>query len=87
MKKKILIDIVHPAHVHFFKEFIRIIDKMGGEVLVTSREKDIAIELLDRLNIPHIPISTRGKGNLELMKELVVRNFGLFPDFLKDKQE
>ena len=78
MNKRILIDIVHPAHVYFFMNFIHIFQNNGGEILVTSRKKDIATDLLDNLNIPHIPISSLGKGNFGLLIELLYRNIKLF---------
>ena len=38
---KILIDINHPAHVHYFKNFIKIMEKKGHEFLIISRNKEI----------------------------------------------
>jgi len=43
---KILIDIGHPAHVHFFSRFAREMLTKGHEILFTSREKDVTIDLL-----------------------------------------
>jgi uncharacterized protein len=43
---KILIDIGHPATVHFFKNYAWEMIKRGNEVLFTSRDKDVAINLL-----------------------------------------
>jgi hypothetical protein len=39
---KILIDIGHPAHVHFFKNAIRELEGRGHEVKVTARDKEVA---------------------------------------------
>ena len=57
----ILVDINHPAHVHFFRIFIFEMKKRGHNVIVTASEKDIAIELLNKYNIPHINIGKYGK--------------------------
>ena len=73
----IMVDILHPAHVHFFRNAI-IQWKRNHEVLVTSRRKDIAIELLDALNIEHTCLSELKGGRLGLFKELFVRDFNLF---------
>jgi predicted glycosyltransferase len=43
---KVLIDIGHPAHVHFYKNTIKELEAKGHEVLVTARDKDVAINLL-----------------------------------------
>jgi predicted glycosyltransferase len=43
---KILIDIGHPAHVHYFKNIARHFIFNNGRVLFTTRDKDVAIHLL-----------------------------------------
>ena len=44
---KILIDIGHPAHVHYFKNLIKIMSNSSkAEFLVTSRDKEMAHYLL-----------------------------------------
>lgn len=43
---RILIDIGHPAHVHYFKNLARHFINSGSEVLFTCREKEFEIELL-----------------------------------------
>ncbi len=76
---KILIDIGHPAHVHFFKNPINILQQHGHEILVTSREKDVAIELLNGIGVRHQTLSSMGKkGSLSLLKELIVRDAKLY---------
>jgi predicted glycosyltransferase len=59
-----IIDILHPAHVHFFKNFYFELCERGHHVLVTARRKDCATDLLDRFEIPYCCISksTRGAG-------------------------
>lgn len=44
---RVLVDIGHPAHVHLFKNMIRILEKNGHEVQITAREKDVAFQLLN----------------------------------------
>ncbi|QDH80087.1 DUF354 domain-containing protein [Echinicola soli] len=56
---KILIDINHPAHVHYFKNLFKIMTDMGHEILFVSRNKEIEHRLLEAYNIPFI---NRGKG-------------------------
>jgi predicted glycosyltransferase len=52
-----LIDISHPAHVHFFKHAIQIFREHGHFVVVASRHKDITTRLLDLERIQHYPLS------------------------------
>ncbi len=56
---KILIDINHPAHVHYFKNFIKIMEGKEHEFLIISRNKEIEHYLL---NIYSIPFINRGRG-------------------------
>jgi uncharacterized protein len=55
----LFIDIGHPAHVHYFKNFYREMIGRGHDVLVTARKKEISQELLKAFNIP---FKDRGEG-------------------------
>lgn len=75
---RILIDIGHPAHVHFFKNPIRLLREEGHQILITSRDKECAIGLLDGLGLEHRCLSVQNQGGIMGMaKELVVRNRAL----------
>ena len=74
---KILIDIDHPAHVHFFARPIRLLQSEGHDILVTSRRKDIALELLDELGVPHEPLSAAASGLAGFARELIARDLAL----------
>lgn len=73
-----LVDISHPAHVHFFRHPLRLLRERGAEVLVTSRAKDVARELLDELGIAHVLLSGERAGLVGRARELVVRDFKLW---------
>lgn len=73
-----LFDICHPAHVHFFRHPIALLRERGWELLVTSRDKEMALGLLDGLGIAHVPISAQRGGALGLARELVVRDWRLW---------
>lgn len=68
---KILIDIGHPAHVHYFKNFTKIMCLKHNEVLFTCRDKDVTIELLKYYQFDYISF---GKTYTKLSGKL----FGLF---------
>ena len=51
---KIHIDINHPAHVHYFKNFIKIMEEKGHSFVVTNRDSKIINQLLDAYGIQHI---------------------------------
>lgn len=70
---RIMIDILHPAHVHFFKNFCLDMRERGHDVLLTARVKDCATHLLDELALPHVVLSSSGKGWLNQGSELGLR--------------
>jgi uncharacterized protein len=64
---KILIDIGHPAHVHYFRNFIEIMTKKGHRFFITSRDKEVTFDLLQIYNIP---FTSRGKGGKGLLGKI-----------------
>ena len=74
---RILIDILHPAHVHFFHHFIRECERCGHWVLVTARKKEIATDLLDAYGHPYRVLSAMGRKKIDLVWELLLRNRAL----------
>ena len=47
---KILIDIGHPAHVHFLKNFIWKMQMRGHKIYINTVDKDVTIDLLNKYN-------------------------------------
>ena len=74
----ILIDIIHPAHVHFFRCAISEFQKQGHQVAVTARQKDVTISLLENFGIPFTVLSEVGQGRAGLLRELLVRDWRLW---------
>ncbi|MBN1818621.1 MAG: DUF354 domain-containing protein [Sedimentisphaerales bacterium] len=75
---KILVDIIHPAHVHFFRYAIAEWQSRGHTVAVTARQKDVTIELLDRFMMPYTTLSRVGHGLGGLGCELIRRDWRLW---------
>lgn len=75
---RVLVEIIHPGDVHFFRNAISELQKRGHEVAVTARVKDVAIELLDNYGIPYTCLTAVGSGQLGLAKELFVRDWKLW---------
>jgi len=57
---KIVIDIGHPAHVHYFKNFIKIMKKKGHKFLIAARDKEVTFNLLNYIGEKYI---SKGKGS------------------------
>lgn len=72
---RLLVDILHPAHVHLFRGFIDEMNSRGHEVMVTAREKDIATDLLRAFGIPHRILSVQRKGAVSMAIELLRRSW------------
>lgn len=76
---KILVDITHPAHVHFFKHAIHDWRAHGHQVIITSRDKDLTLSLLDRYGLAHTPLSRAQRGVTGLGLEMLERGTKLWP--------
>ncbi len=75
---RILVEILHPAHVHFFRNAIRFWIERGDAVCVLSREKECANELLKACEIPFNSISVIGSRRIGLAWELLVRDLRMW---------
>ncbi|MCH2110300.1 MAG: DUF354 domain-containing protein, partial [Polyangiaceae bacterium] len=84
---RILVEILHPAHVHFFRNAIGEWLARGDSVLVLSREKDVANQLLQAYHIEHTSISRLGSSKLSLITEMAVRDTRMLAHALKFKPD
>ncbi len=64
---KIFIDIGHPAHVHYFRNFIKIMESKGHIFFVSARNRSIIHYLLDKYKIP---FWNRGKGHNNIVGKI-----------------
>lgn len=67
----IFINFSHPAHVHFFKNAVRILSDRGHTIIAVARKKEFTLELLNAYQIQHVVLSNKGNGLFGLIKELV----------------
>lgn len=74
----VLVDIVHPAHVHFYRQLHRQLVEDGVDVTVIARQKDVTHALLDGFGIPYTSYGTSGqKGLAGQLAELVGRDVAI----------
>jgi hypothetical protein len=70
---RVLIDVGHPAHVHFFRPAIAQLHERGHEVRITARAKDVTLELLDGFRLPYRVLSRAADHHAGLYLEWLVR--------------
>jgi len=84
---RIVVDISHPGHVHYFKHFIREMKEKGHEVLITASEKDITFKLLEKY---HLEFENMGSYGTSLISKLAnipiidIRYYQLMKSFKPD---
>lgn len=66
---RVLFDIGHPAHVHYFKNTYRALLDRGDEALVIARDKEVSHDLLDSYGMPYV---SRGKGGNSVFGKLAL---------------
>ncbi len=59
--KRVILDINHPAHVHFFKNLYWTLISDGYEVLCIASKKPLVYELLESYSIPYKKLGSYGK--------------------------
>jgi predicted glycosyltransferase len=65
---KTLVDIGHPAHIHYFKNLANIMQKLGHSFLFVVRERDSTMELIKSTGLHYV---SRGKGGNGLLGKLL----------------
>lgn len=75
---KIILDLGHPAHIHLFKHAIWELKKRGHVILITARDKEILLDLLNVYHFEYVILSRSGKSLFGLAIELVKRDYKLF---------
>jgi predicted glycosyltransferase len=74
---RILVDMGHPGHVHFFRNALRELESRGHEIMICARDKDVTLGLLNHYEFPHKTLSKIGHGTLGLSREFIRREWKL----------
>ena len=75
---RIVVDINHPAHVHYFKNFIWEMEKRGHAILITASEKDISYRLLDAYGFSYVKLGNYGNSILKKIVNLPLLDFRMY---------
>jgi len=71
-KRRIIIDICHPAEVHHFKHVYWELRKRGWVILFAAKRKDVAVNLLAAYRLPYVVFSESKKGILHKVLHLPI---------------
>jgi uncharacterized protein len=75
---KILIDINHPAHVHYFRNFILDMQKKGHKFLITATEKEMTYQLLKNYQFDFVRLGAHGNTVIKKIINLPVSDYHMF---------
>lgn len=75
---RIVVDINHPAHVHYFKNFIWEMRKKGHKVLITASEKDITRKLLNNYDFNYINLGSYGNSLIEKLINIPLMDLKMY---------
>ena len=56
---RIICDAGHPAHIHLFKNVLWQLERKGHRYLVTTRDKEVTLDLLRRYGMEHVSFGRR----------------------------
>jgi hypothetical protein len=75
---RILVDINHPAHVHFFKNLIWEMQKKGHKIIITATKKDLTYELLEGYNFPYLKLGSYGQSIFSKILNLPFKSWSMY---------
>ena len=84
---KILVDIEHPAHVHYFRNLISILKNNGHQIIITAVDKDITFKLLQIYNLEYYSLGKHYHSFLKKVFALIRNDIKLLIISLKHKPD
>lgn len=75
---KVLVDIGHPAHLHFFKNIIINLKSHGHEIVITARDTEIIKYLLNIYGFDFFILGKHGVGIFQKATGLLIKNYNLY---------
>jgi predicted glycosyltransferase len=84
---RILIDIGHPAHVHYFRNLAKNLIAKGWDVLFTTRDKEVTLALLDHYGFQYVNFGTPFRGRVGKVWGLFWFSLRLFITALRFKPD
>ncbi|MBN2355870.1 DUF354 domain-containing protein [candidate division KSB1 bacterium] len=70
VRKRLVIDVGHPAEVHHYRCFYRELRSMGWRCLFVARDKDVTLSLLRSHHLPYVTLASNRGGILSKIVQL-----------------
>lgn len=80
----ILVDLYHPAHLHLFRNAMKKLEAEGHKIFWLTRDKDITVQLLKEYGLPFKIVTKAQKGMVKLFWELIVHDFKVWREAVKN---
>lgn len=84
---RILVDIGHPAHVHYFKNAISALKKRGHKFLITTRDKEVTLDLLKSYGLPYICTGKNMAGTINKLLSMFRNDLIIYREARKFKPD
>jgi predicted glycosyltransferase len=81
---KILVDLYHPAHLHLFRNAMKILEERGHTIIWVTRDKDITVQLLQEYKLPFKVLTKAKKGLWNMFWELVIHDYKVWYEAIKN---
>lgn len=81
---KILVDLYHPAHLHLFRNAMKILEERGHTIIWVTRDKDITVQLLQEYKLPFKILTKAKKGLWNMFWELVIHDYKVWYEAIKN---
>lgn len=75
---RVVVDINHPGHVHYFKNFIWEMERRGHAVLITASHKDVATQLLQRYGLEYVDLGSYGSSRLKKLINIPIMDVKMY---------
>ena len=80
---KYLFDIGHPAHVHYFRNAIKILQNNGHDIKITARDKEVALNLLTEYQLKYVSTGPNHSSLLGKFISLIRNDFIIYKEASK----
>lgn len=72
---RVVVDVNHPGHVQYLRNFAVEMRQRGHDVLITASRKDVSFRLLDRYGLDYVPLGSYGSTMFSKLVNLPLIDF------------